>query len=190
MFFVCQRVRFGQHRIHLVAEQLVIANPRIVQGIAGNGQIQFALQQLLQGLVGGFHDDAQPYVWIQQLKLAHQPRQPVIARITFGADADFAGFPLVEFPDPRFRGFDFFQYLVRELQNLLPRRGQQQLFVDPQKQLGAQLEFRFLQLPAQGGLRQMQALSGLCQAAFLNNGPDQAQMAYLHEISIIFRIRT
>ena len=108
--------------------------------------------------------------------LLQHRRQPVVARVAFGRDAQHAPAVPGQLTDRVFRLDDRRQHLVGRREQALARRRQRQPLADPKEQRGAEPRFDVAQLMAERGLREVQREAGTRQRARLGDRANQLQV--------------
>jgi hypothetical protein len=165
-----------QHGHQLVLEQRDLAHAPLFRRRADDRDIDAALEERLQRPPRGLGEYAHLHPWVARPELAHQRGQPVIAGVALGGHAHEPGAVGREAPDLVFRVAQRLQHRGRGAEQPLACRSQQHPSARAQEELRAQGLLERPELPAEGGLRQVELGRRATEAA---RGRDR-----LHELQV------
>ena len=164
------------HHEELVTEERCCGKAAVADGRQHQGEVELPCEQDRERPAGGVDVDAHIHAGASRRELVQNGRQPVIARVALGRDAQQTLLAAAQVTHCRLGALELSEHRQPGVEQVLPRRRRDHASVPPQEQWGLQPILDVLQLVTEGGLREVQPLRRGGEGAVLGDGNDQAQV--------------
>ena len=170
-------VRRDEHD-HFVAGQGRVFDFAVAHRVAGDGQVEFAVEERFEGMRSGFDDQLDVHGGIFFLEDFQARREPVVHGVALRAQADEAALGGSAALDFFFGAVEFVEDAAGGAQQAFAGGGEHHFAAAALEQRAAEQLFGVAELMAERGLCEMQARGGAGDARFLGDGGDDFQVAH------------